>query len=334
MELRSLRYFVATFEAGSLSRAAARLHVAQPALTAQLKKIESELGAQLFERSHVGVSPTQAGLQLYEDATRLLSDAAVMRERVQRLPKGPEGSVSVAMPFLLAALLMGPVLAQLKQTHPGIRVFVLDNLSLMVRRVMQEHRADVGILVNTPDAKGLHSIPLVREAMYFCGHDPSGEVRALLRSPRVSQRKRAPAMPRCAIPPLPEIDLAHAVAQPLVLQSRRFSIRQSVDDAAATRGIPLNVIHEHDSAHVLRSLFIHGAGFSFLPACALSDSVIPSPEWIIARVVNPELNRTYTLVTPEAKTSPATQVFIDTLRAEVQRMIAQRKWLADWMADE
>lgn len=108
MDLRALRYFIAVLEAGSLSRAAHSLYVAQPALTAQIKKLEGELGAQLLERSHAGVTPTPAGAQLYEDARRLLSDADAMRERIQRLPQGPEGSVTIALPFLLTSLLAGP----------------------------------------------------------------------------------------------------------------------------------------------------------------------------------------------------------------------------------
>ena len=61
MELRTLRYFVAVLEAGSLSRAASSLYVAQPALTAQIKKLEQDLGTQLFERSHAGATPTASG---------------------------------------------------------------------------------------------------------------------------------------------------------------------------------------------------------------------------------------------------------------------------------
>lgn len=64
MDLRSLRYFVAVVEAGSLTRAAGTLYIAQPALTAQIKKLESALETQLFERTHAGVIPTAAGLEL------------------------------------------------------------------------------------------------------------------------------------------------------------------------------------------------------------------------------------------------------------------------------
>lgn len=317
MDLRALRYFIAVLEAGSLSRAAGSLYIAQPALTAQIKKLESELGTQLFERSHAGVTPTPAGQQLYEDARRLLSDAAAMRERIQNLPQGPEGSVTIAVPFLLSSLLMGPLLAHLKATHPRIRVFVLDDLSLMVKKTMLDRRADIGILVDAAQVEGLRCRPLAREAMYFCGHDPTGAVRALLH----------PAAPGAA--GRPTIDFADAVAQPLVLQSRRFSIRRHVEEAASARGVALNIAHEHDSARVIRSLYACGAGFTFTPACAMGDALPTTPDWLVARVVHPELVRSYTLATAaDSEADGVMQVVQDALRAVVRDLIASKRWEA------
>lgn len=316
MDLRALRYFIAVLQAGSLSRAAGSLYVAQPALTAQIKKLENELGAQLFERSHAGVTPTPAGQQLYEDARRLLSDADAVRERLQRLPQGPEGSVTVALPSLLASLLTGPVLAALKESHPRIRVFVLDDLSLMVRKAMLDRRADVGILVDTPHVEGLRCRPLAREAVYFCGQDHDGRVRGLLRPASQSSER-------------PEIHLADAAAQPLVLQSRRFTIRQMVEDAAAAQGLALNIAHEHDSARVIRSLYLHGAGFTFTPACALNDAPPASANWVVARVVRPRLRRSYALATQaDREPDAATRVVIAALEHEARGLIDSGRWLA------
>lgn len=322
MELRTLRYFIAVLEAGSLSRAAGSLFVAQPALTAQIKKLESELGVRLFERSHSGVLPTQAGLQLYEDARRLLSDADAVRERMQRLPQGPEGSVTVAMPFLLASLLTGPTLARLKRLHPRIRVFVIDDLSLMVRKAMLDRRADVGILVNAPQVEGLLCQPLARESIYVCGRDADGQIKPLLRPSRRRAVGRAAAF---------DIEFRHAAALPLVLQSRRFSIRQTVEEAAAERGVTLNVVHEHDSARVIRSLYLCGAGFTLTPACTLSDQPHPTDaDWVVARVVKPLLQRDYQLATPaDRPTDAATQVVIDALRQTVTELIGQGLWAAE-----
>ncbi|MCD2513247.1 LysR family transcriptional regulator [Comamonas endophytica] len=320
MDLRTLRYFIAVLEAGSLSRAAGSLYVAQPALTAQIKKLEAELGAQLLERSHAGVTPTPAGMQLYEDARRLLSDADALRERIQRLPQGPEGSVTVAAPFLLASLLLGPVLAGLRRSHPRIRVFVLDDLSLMVRKAMLERRADIGILVDTPQLENLRCRPLARESIFICGHDVDGTVAPLLR--------------RLAAGGYPEIDFVRAAQLPLVLQSRRFSIRQAVEETASRQGVGLNVVHEHDSARVIRSLYQCGAGFTFTPACSLAESTHQGrKDWIVARVARPALQRAYTLATSaERLNDAATQVVADALAQETARLVRAGIWQAELLS--
>lgn len=319
MELRSLRYFIAVLEAGSLSRAAGALYVAQPALTAQIKKLEVELGTQLFERSHAGVTPTAAGLQLYQDARRLLSDASAMRERLQRPPDGPEGSVTVAVPFLIASLLLGPVLARLKRTHPRIRVFVIDDLSLMVRKAMLDRRADIGILVDTDEVNGLDVKPFVRESMYVSGHDADGSVTALV---------QPPARPGA----WPDLPFARAAGLPLVLQSRRFSIRATVEETAADAGLELNIVHEHDSARVIRSLYLAGAGFTFTPACALNDSPPNDGHWLVARVVQPEIMRNYFLATPSAREpDAATRAVMDVLLDEARALIDAGRWQAEFL---
>lgn len=323
MDLRTLRFFIAVLEAGSLSRAAASLYIAQPALTARIKKLENELGAQLLERSHAGVTPTPAGLQLYEDARRLLSDVDAVRERIQRLPKGPEGSVTVALPFLLASLLAGPLLARLQVSHPRIRVFIRDNLSLLVRQSMDERRAEIGVLVDTPLAEGLECRPLARESIYFCGRDDDGSVQAWLKPSRASSVARRPRL---------EIDFEKAARLPLLLQSRRFAIRRQVEEAALARGVALNIAHEHDSTRVIRSLFMAGAGFAFTPACSLHDAPARGGQWLLARVAQPRLQRTYTVATASDKPlDAAAQVVLQVLGEQVRELINSGRWDARWL---
>jgi DNA-binding transcriptional LysR family regulator len=322
MDLRRLRYFIAVLEAGSLTRAASTLYVAQPALTAQIKKLEEELEAQLFERSYAGVTPTLAGLRLYEDAQRLLSDVDTMSDRIRRLPKGPEGSVTLALPFLLASLLSGPVLARLRRSHPRIRVFVRDDLSLLVRQAMLEQRADVGVLVETPAFDGLHCQSLAREAIFFCGRDSDGRVASLLRP----KNTRGAARSRW-----PDIAFKDAAALPLVMQSRRFAIRRQVEETATQCGLALNIEHEHDSTRVIRSLYLSGAGFTFTPACTLPDASQRRSGWIVARVVRPQLARTYTVATVTGKPlGTAAEVVRQALAQEARALIETGRWQATW----
>jgi len=334
MDLRSLRYFVAVLQAGSLSRAAHTLYIAQPALTAQIKKLEADLGVQLLERSHAGVTATPAGSQLYEDAQRLLSDADAMRERIQRLPAGPEGSVTVAVPFLLASLLLGPVIARLHQTHPRVRVFVFDDLSVMVEKAMLDKRADLGVLVNTPALSDLQVAPLAQERIHLCGWDLDGALAAHLVASRSDDD--------CGT-----LDFAAAAALPLVLQTRRFFMRQTVQEVADARRIRLNIVHEHDSPRVLHSLCRCGAGFMFKPSSALVEpspwdeppstrrSSPHNPRWVMPVITNPPLQRSYTLAQqPHRHDDPATAAVRNALLAHTQQIIAQGLWQAHWLYDD
>nr|HQV16425.1 LysR family transcriptional regulator [Denitromonas sp.] len=91
MDLRRLRYFVAVSEELNFTRAAARLHMAQPPLSMQIRALEDELGAALFIRSKRKVSLTDAGHRLLERARRLLDDADSAVDEVRRVARGEAG---------------------------------------------------------------------------------------------------------------------------------------------------------------------------------------------------------------------------------------------------
>ena len=101
MNLRALRYFVAIADAGSLTAAAAALAVAQPALTRQLRELETDLGVQLLLRLPRGVRLTPAGVTLYESAQRMLAEAARVRQLLASRPAdSPAAVVLGASPTL------------------------------------------------------------------------------------------------------------------------------------------------------------------------------------------------------------------------------------------
>jgi DNA-binding transcriptional LysR family regulator len=330
MDLRALRYFVAVVDAGSLSRAAGVLYVAQPALTAQVKRLEEEFGVRLLERSHVGVRPTAAGDRLYQDAMRLLSEADAILQRVGRPSTEPEGTVTVAFPVLLVPVLLGPLLIRLREHHPRVRVFVLDTVSLGAQEAVLDGRADFGLLVDAPAAPGLALRPVASEPVYFVGLDRGGDVRSRLRAPRArgarSERGARPGVPADVADPT--IRLADAIRSPLVMQSRRFAIRRQVQEAAGAHGLRLDVVHEHDSAAVIRALQREGGGFTFVPSCAVPRREA-DPARIRARVVDPELRRTYAIGRLAGRQlDAAAAAVLRLLHEEIAAAIADGRWVA------
>lgn len=120
MELRQLRYFTAVAEELHFGRAAARLHLAPPSLSQQIKVLERNVGAQLFERSPRAVALTAAGEALLKRAKALLADADSALAEVQALAAGRSGHLRIGLFTSNAGELTLPILRQFQALHPEV----------------------------------------------------------------------------------------------------------------------------------------------------------------------------------------------------------------------
>jgi LysR family nitrogen assimilation transcriptional regulator len=110
MDVRQLRYFVSIVDAGSLSKAAQKLFIAQPSLSQQIAGLEIELKTKLLLRSAQGVMPTTAGSVLYRHARLVLRQMEQIRADVRDDSGGEAGTVAVGLPTSIAAILATPLL--------------------------------------------------------------------------------------------------------------------------------------------------------------------------------------------------------------------------------
>jgi DNA-binding transcriptional LysR family regulator len=125
-ELRQLRYFVAVAEEGSLTRAAARLHIAQQSLSQQIRTLEVQLGATLLERSARGVELTDVGAVLLREARPVLAQAERAAEAVRRAARGEQGELRVGFLGSVANYLMPPVVRAFRARHPRVALHAED----------------------------------------------------------------------------------------------------------------------------------------------------------------------------------------------------------------
>src|SRR5579863_3581447 len=102
MELRHLRYFVAVGEEQHFGRAAARLHVAQPALSRQIQDLEREIGFLLFDRLPRGVRLNEAGKLFLSDSRRILQDVDEAKRRAERIALGKAGTLRIGIALALS----------------------------------------------------------------------------------------------------------------------------------------------------------------------------------------------------------------------------------------
>src|ERR1051325_3441842 len=127
MELRHLRYFVAIAEERSFPRAAERLWVAQPGLSSQIRRLESELGVRLFERHTRGVDLTDAGELFLERARAALAAADVARATGRDLESGGVGTVRLVLATETPAPVTPSLLAAFARSHPDIEVTAVES---------------------------------------------------------------------------------------------------------------------------------------------------------------------------------------------------------------
>jgi LysR family transcriptional regulator, benzoate and cis,cis-muconate-responsive activator of ben and cat genes len=161
MELRQLRYFVAVAEDGNISRAAKRIFLTQPALSRQIKALESEIGQCLFERQAHSIRLTPVGEALLDEARELLEHAERMVERVRAAGRGVRLRVGYA-PSLAAGILSVTV-ANFTQTHPGARVELFDLSTAEMLAGLEGEKLDVALSVGAQRGhRGLKWTPLVR----------------------------------------------------------------------------------------------------------------------------------------------------------------------------
>lgn len=154
MELRPLRSFIAAAEDGNISRAAARLHLTQPALSRQIKGLEDELGVTLLERGAHSFSLTPAGQVLLRDGRLLLERAEALEQRVKAAAKAQ--TLRVGYSPSLSARILSPAIEAFTQVHPKARVDLFDMTSTEMLDALQKGTLD--LVITVPPMKELPDV--------------------------------------------------------------------------------------------------------------------------------------------------------------------------------
>ena len=165
VELRHLRYFVAVAEELHFGRAARRLHLSQPPLSAQIRALEDEVGARLLDRSRHHVALTDAGRAFLERARDILSRASAMAEEVAGIARGEQGLVRLGYTTTASYELLPGLLATLRVTAPGLRVRLREIPSPAQPAALRADQLDAGLACFPLAAEDLVQGALVRERM-------------------------------------------------------------------------------------------------------------------------------------------------------------------------
>lgn len=228
MDLRQMRYFLALAEERNFTRAAERLHMAQPPLTRQIRALEEELGATLFLRTPKGVELTEAGQALLDEVPNLLSLAQRAKERTLAASQGLSGRLDVGI-FGSGVLDVIPrILARFHGERPEVKI-VLHNLTKTEQiEALRERRISVGFNRLIPPEDDLMVETILRESMMVAL--PAGHPLARRKDLREVRITDLSDQPLILYPRLPIAGLAQQVMQAFNREKAVLRVEQEVED--------------------------------------------------------------------------------------------------------
>lgn len=306
MELRQLRYFVSIVDHGSLSRAALVLHIAQPALTQQLRQLEDELGAQLLHRSAQGVLSTDAGKIFYQHAQAILKQVADAKSAVTQSTTKPAGTVAIGVPQSISGALALPLLLAAQQQYPEIELQLTEELTGNLIEQLKSGRINLAVLFDDGQLAPFACTPMVEEEMMFVCRADSQFAPAGMGQP---------------------VGLAQALTSTLILPGLQHGVRPRIESTARKAGLTLARVIEINSVAILRSAIFADMGATIIPLAPLLDD-IERGSMLAWPIAEPAISRTVMLCC--SKTIPLTNAASAVARLVLDvtdELANSRRWL-------
>lgn len=274
MSIRAMQCFVAVVSTGSISRAAAALHVAQPALSLLIRNLEEDLGVVLLHRSARGVTPTAAGSRLLAHAREILGRIDAARADVREDINAPRGTVSLAMSMSMAKLLTVPLLSFSLAQWPGVYLKIIESSTGYIPGFVSSGHADLGLTFSDEASVDLRFQHLIDEEL------------VVVSPPAAKPSKRAAS----DLAGLPSITLRALSALPLVLPGNPHSLRRLLDQYQQREQVQFRIIAEANAIPQLIELAQAGVASTILSYEAVRQEAARGLV-VLRRIARPRLTR-------------------------------------------
>ncbi len=290
MDLRQLRYLVALAEEGSFTRAAASVHIAQPAVSQQIRRLEEELGLTLVERTTRRVALTDAGELLVVRARRIMAELEAAETELQALRGMYAGHVTIGAMHTMGPVDLSLALALFSERHPNVRFTVREHSSEEMAEMLRVDELDLAFLSVTErvESHGLGLHQLVSEEL----------VVLLPRTHRLGKR--------------PQVRMAELADEPFISFRVGARLRELLISAGHQADFEPRVTIETNESQRVRRLVSRGLGVAILPR---SDAEGPGADVAVATLSEPALRRDITLAWRDGRRhAPAAAEFLELAR--------------------
>ena len=271
MDIVQLKTLIHVAELGSLSKAADRLNIAQPALSRQVRLLEEELGATLFDRHGRGMIITEAGRNVLDHASRIMLELDSLRSSVSKKRAVLRGEVSIGMAPTIAQIMTVPMVRAIKDSAPDLAMRFSSAFTGYLIDWVRRGELDVAFSYDPHPSKSLRTTPLILESLMLVG----------AAADRLTMDRSV------AFSDLAGVDL--------VLPKAPHGLRVIMDDCALKAGIALKTTVEVDSYGPMIELVKAGVGMTVLPLAPIFE-MVQSGVLTAAPLVDPAPERRLALV--------------------------------------
>lgn len=268
-----------------MTGAAERLGLAQPALGAQIRLLEEELGLPLLLRHSRGVTPTQAGRLLHERARTILADVDRARQDVRALGQRDRDHLALGVPPSIVLMLGSDLMTGARADMPNVSTSLVEERTPVLLEALGRGQVNLAYLYNVEDAPGLDRRAVLEEDLLL-----------------VTAPGNAPASP--------SVSLAEALQFDLVIAGARGVIRRIVEHEARRLSLSLKLAYEVHSVSSMRAMILRGEAASIMPF-SLAAPELRSGQLVARRIDRPALTRTLYVVAPQEREAFAAQAEID-----------------------
>ncbi|TKC92328.1 LysR family transcriptional regulator [Trinickia terrae] len=286
LNLREIRAFVTVAVAGSFTRAASRLHLSQPALTVQIRRLEETVGARLFDRNSRSVALTQTGRELLPLLQRSLDDMERVLRDARALGEGTSGTVRLACLPTFAASALPDLIQAFRKRVPQAAFQIRDVVASSVNTLVRNEEADIGLT-------GGDAFDASLEVLY------EGADRLVVVCPKTHAlaRKR-------------RVSISDVARSPLVLTAQGTSVRSVVDTALEDAGCVPEIACEPTYMMTAVAMVRGGLGVTILPATA--REVLAEPDLVARSIGGAAFVRPIALIKKRGRTlPPITKAFVE-----------------------
>ena len=248
MELRQLEYFQMASRLKNITRAAERLRVSQPNITVAIKKLEGELGIQLFDRSQKQLSLTPEGavfLGRVEVALRNIQDAVLEVNDYKQLQKG---TIKIGIPPMMGAYLFPKIFSSFQRRYSHLDVYLHEEGSVAIREQLERDELDFGIIIIPDTSPNLQLLPMARSQIVCCVPEDSD----------LAARKA--------------ITLQDVEDHNLIMLKEGSFLRQTMLQKMKTAGFTPNIVLESNQVVTIMGLVANGVGNAFLLDMIVRDT--------------------------------------------------------------